>query len=205
MMNIQELTIGTGNKGKARELAAILVPIGIPIRDLSSFDDLPEPDETGSTFSENAAIKACEYARLTGTWVLADDSGLVVEALGGRPGVWSARFAGNGASDEENIEKLLDEMKDLAGNDREACFVCEMAVAGPEGDLLATSTGTCPGTIALKPSGFNGFGYDPIFIPEGFEQTFGELQDSVKNEISHRTVAARQIRDFFAKSAEKST
>lgn len=205
IMIIEGLTIGTGNKGKARELAAILAPLDIPIRDLSSFGFLPEPEETGATFAENAVIKAREYAKLTGSCVLADDSGLEVEALTGLPGVRSARYARIGASDEENIKKLLEELKDIPEKDRVACFVCEMAVAEPEGSIMVTATGTCPGLITLKPRGHNGFGYDPVFIPEGFEETFGELPDSIKNEISHRTVAARQIRDFFAKSALKPT
>ncbi|MCO6509794.1 MAG: RdgB/HAM1 family non-canonical purine NTP pyrophosphatase [Aridibacter famidurans] len=197
MKPLKRVVIGTRNEGKLSELIGLLGSSGVELLGLSSFEGIPEIPEDGSTFKENASNKASAYARLTGNWALADDSGLVVPALGGRPGVFSARFAGEDASDAENTAKLLKEMRDLVGESRSACFVCEMAVAAPSGDVVFRSEGRCDGTIAHKPSGINGFGYDPVFVPEGFSETFGELSEKVKSGISHRSAAASKIADFF--------
>ncbi|REJ77729.1 MAG: RdgB/HAM1 family non-canonical purine NTP pyrophosphatase [Acidobacteria bacterium] len=197
MYRPERLVIGTKNKGKIAELEALLAPLEIRLTGLDEFDSVPDVRETGSTFKENAGIKAREYAVFSGHWTLADDSGLVVYALDGKPGVFSARFAGNNASDLENTEKLLGEMTGLKGRDRRACFVCEMAVADDEGQVVFSALGRCEGTIADKPFGTNGFGYDPVFLPEGFDLTFGELPDEVKSRISHRAAAASEIADFF--------
>lgn len=191
------LVLGTSNEGKVREMRELLADVRLEIRGLGDFGGLPDVPETGNTFAENAALKASAYARLTGHWALADDSGLEVEALGGSPGVRSARFAGNSASDAENIEKLLQDLKNVESGKRGACFVCEMALSDPEGKIRHEAKGYCRGQISLKPIGFNGFGYDPIFIPDGFSETFGQIPGELKNEISHRTVAARKIKEFF--------
>lgn len=197
MKPLERVVIGTRNEGKVAELRGLLGSSGVELVGLSSFEGIPDVPEDGSTFGENAAQKASAYAKLTGHWALADDSGLVVPALGGRPGVFSARFAGEDASDAENTAKLLKEMCDLEDESRSACFVCEMAVAAPSGDVVFRSEGKCHGRIAHKPSGINGFGYDPVFIPEGFSKTFGELSEEVKSGISHRSAAASRIADFF--------
>ncbi|HUF03838.1 MAG TPA: RdgB/HAM1 family non-canonical purine NTP pyrophosphatase [Aridibacter sp.] len=199
MGTLNQVVIGTRNEGKIAELRELLGRTGVELLGLSAFEGLPDVPEDGSTFGENAAQKASAYARLTGNWALADDSGLVVPALGGRPGVFSARFAGKGASDAENTVKLLEKMRDLDSEERSACFVCEMAVADPSGAVIFRSEGRCEGTISHKPFGKNGFGYDPVFIPDGFSETFGELPDDVKSGISHRSAAASKIADFFVK------
>jgi XTP/dITP diphosphohydrolase len=195
----KELVIATGNPGKVREMVEMLEGVPLEIRSLADFADLPKVEETGRTFAENAAIKATAYATRTGALVLADDSGLEVPWLGGDPGVRSARFAGENASDAENTAKLLASMKNAEGKDRLACFVCEMAVADPSGEILFRASGTCRGSISHKPSGINGFGYDPVFVPEGFAESFGELPPKIKKNISHRSAALKQIIDFLGR------
>jgi XTP/dITP diphosphohydrolase len=192
-----QLLVGTNNAGKIRELNELLEELPVEIFGLSSFENISDVEETGATFAENAVLKAESYARQTGFWALSDDSGLEVEALGGAPGVFSARYAGENAGDEEKIRKLLDEL--AAGNDefRRARFVCAMALADENGDIKFLAEGVCEGRIALQPQGNNGFGYDPVFIPDGFEQTFGELSSTVKREISHRARAIQKIMRFL--------
>lgn len=197
MASLKQVVIGTRNKGKIAELGDLLGGTGIRLVGLSDFENVPDVPEDGTSFGENAAKKASAYAVRTDNWAVADDSGLVVPALGGKPGIFSARFAGEGASDAENTAKLLKEMHDLEGVKRSACFVCEMAVADPSGVVILTAKGECCGTISHKPFGTNGFGYDPVFIPDGFSKTFGELPDDVKSKISHRSAAASKIADFF--------
>ncbi len=196
------LLIATKNRGKVDEIGKMLAELPIQLQDLNNFPDIIEPQETGSTFAENAALKARSYALQTKLWALADDSGLEVEALNGAPGVYSARYAGENASDEDRIEKLLKELKNI--RERRAGFVCVMAVADETGAIKLTAEGVCSGQIALSASGANGFGYDPIFIPDGFSNTFGELSGDVKQEISHRAQALnkiiQQLRRFYAVS-----
>ncbi len=195
------VTIGTHNRGKLLEMSHLLGELPVDIRGLS--DDIIEIDETGETFVENAAIKAVGYARRTATYVLADDSGLAVAALDGRPGVSSARYAGVHTPFAEKMAALLRELDTVNSNDRRAEFVCSLAFASPEGEILHTVEGVCPGSIATVPSGSGGFGYDPIFIPDGCERTFAELEGAEKAKISHRARACEEIipflRDFFAK------
>lgn len=185
------LLIATTSAGKVRELRECLAPFeNIELAGLSDFSDLAEVAETGSTFRENAELKATGYARQTNCYVLADDSGLEVAALGGAPGVHSARYAGEGAGDAERIAKLLGE---LAGQThRSARFVCVLSCADPRGRIVNTWTGTCEGEIALAVAGSNGFGYDPVFIPAGYDRTFGELPPAIKNRLSHRARALKQ-------------
>lgn len=199
---IPEILIATQNAGKVRELKELLAGSAISVKSLSDFEDIAEPEETGLTFAENAALKASYYAEKTASWILADDSGLEVAALNNAPGVFSARYAGRGASDKDRIEKLLDELNQTQNENRAARFVCAMAIAGKDGAIKYLAEGICQGRIALTPKGTNGFGYDSIFIPDGFEESFGALSGDIKQEISHRAQATAKIirflRDFTA-------
>lgn len=197
-----QLLVATGNAGKIRELEEFLADLPLVLRGLKEFPNVSEVEETGATFAENAGLKAFGYAVQTGLWTLADDSGLEVDALGGAPGVFSARYAGENASDAEKIAKLLSELGE--NDNRRARFVCAMAVADESGEIKFFSEGVCDGQIALKPRGIKGFGYDSIFVPDGFEQTFGELSNEVKRKISHRARAMEKIiqylRGFYSTS-----
>ncbi|MDQ3821552.1 MAG: XTP/dITP diphosphatase [Acidobacteriota bacterium] len=193
----QELLIATHNEGKVAELKLLLAEFPARLRSLKEFPEIEEVEETGTTFAENAALKASSYAERTRLWTLSDDSGLEVNALGGAPGVYSARYKGPGLSYGERIRQLLEELSETGSDDRRARFVCVIAIANPQGEIVNSSTGTCEGTIARAPRGTNGFGYDPIFVPDGFEQTFGELPTDIKEEISHRARALRGARSFL--------
>ncbi len=185
-----QLVIASTNMHKVREIRDMLkvLPISFDLFTLSDFPNYTPPEETGATFEENAILKAVHAAAALQHWVLADDSGLVVPALQGAPGVRSARYAGNEASDLENRKKLLDEMQHLMDDDRQAFFECVIALASPEG-LKKCTKGTCEGVLLTKDRGSNGFGYDPIFVKHGYSKTFAELGDAVKNRISHRRKA----------------
>ena len=169
----------------------------VEIRSLADFPEIGDIEETGSTFQENAELKAREFARQTGVLCLADDSGLEVTVLGGAPGVHSARFAGPDTGYAEKMAKLLAMMDEAGREDRRARFVCAMSLADVDGRILHTVEGECRGRIAERPSGTSGFGYDPIFIPDGFAQTFGELGDDVKQRISHRAKAAELVSRYL--------
>lgn len=193
--------IATSNAGKTSELRELLKPLGVAVLPIGDLANVDVPDESGSTFAENASIKAAAYAAQIGEWVIADDSGLEVAALGGAPGIRSARFGGEGSTYYDKMLHLLGELE-LAGNDqREARFVSVIALAGPDGKVHLTAHGECRGTIAYEPRGSNGFGYDPIFVPEGCDLTFGEMLDVEKRSHSHRAKAAddliRQMLDFI--------
>lgn len=192
-----KLLVATNNAGKIRELNELLEDLPVELFGLNNFENISDVEETGATFAENAILKANSYALETGFWALSDDSGLEVEALGGAPGVFSARYAGEQADDAQRIAKLLDELAATGDQSRRARFVCVMAVADENGEIKFLAEGICDGKIALKPRGGNGFGYDPIFIPDGFEQTFGELSSTVKREISHRARAIKEIMRFL--------
>lgn len=192
-----ELLIATGNKGKAVELRSLLAGLPLRLRDLSEFPSAREVEETGRTFSDNAALKAQGYAGQTGLWTLADDSGLEVDALGGAPGVFSARYGGEGLTDADRVTRLLEELSRTTAKDRRARFVCVIAIADPRGQVMNLSTGTCEGRIVHAPRGTHGFGYDPVFLPDGFEQTFGELTAELKQDISHRALALKAARSFL--------
>ena len=191
------LVLGTTNAGKLRELAALLEPHAIACRSLADEPNAVEVEETGSTFAENAALKAGQQARALEAWVLAEDSGLVVPALGGAPGIFSARFAGagnaDGRADERNNALLLERLARHQGADRAAHYACHAALADPSGAIVATSAGTCGGVIATAPQGAGGFGYDPLFIVPEYHRTFGDLSPQVKGVISHRGRAMRAI------------
>ncbi len=192
-----ELLIATGNKGKIVELQSLLASLPLRLRSLAEFPDVSEVEETGTTFSDNAMLKASAYAGQTGLWALADDSGLEVDALGGAPGVFSARYGGAGLTDGERLERLLEELSQRAPQERRARFVCVIAVSDPQGQIVNISTGKCEGQIIHAPRGTGGFGYDPVFVPDGFEQTFGELPPEIKQNISHRALALQAARSFL--------
>ena len=192
-----ELLIATSNAGKVREALPLLDGLPLRWRSLAEFPAIAEVEETGATFAENAALKATAYAAQTGLWTLADDSGLEVDALGGAPGIFSARYGGEGASDAERIARLLDELSRTGDSERRARFVCVIAIADPDARLVNTSTGTCEGSIALAPRGEGGFGYDPVFIPDGYQESFGELPPELKQRISHRARALEAVRSFL--------
>jgi XTP/dITP diphosphohydrolase len=184
-----QLLVGTRNTGKLTEVRAAFCCPTVELLDLSAFPDAPEVIEDGATFVENAVKKAEAFAAHTGCWTLADDSGLEVLALDGRPGVYSARYAGEPADPERNNVRLLEE---LAGvEDRRARFVCVLALAVP-GAATVTVDGECGGRISITARGENGFGYDPVFIPDGYDDTFGELPAETKNRLSHRGRALRR-------------
>lgn len=188
-----QLLIATKNNGKVRELKELLAGLPVNLRSLDEFQNISEAEETGATFAENAVLKAQSYALQTGFWSLADDSGLEVEALSGAPGVFSARYAGENATDAEKIEKLSQQLSETKNEQRGARFVCAMAISDEKGKIKFLAEGICSGKIAATPSGNNGFGYDPIFIPDGFQQTFGELTGETKQKISHRALATKKI------------
>lgn len=196
-MIVMEIVLATKNAGKIRELGALLTAAPIKVLGLGRFETIAEPDETGATFSENAVLKAKYYALQTGRAALADDSGLEVEALGGAPGVFSARYGGENASYPEKISLLLEEIRQSGSTNRGARFVCAMAIADATGGIEFIAEGVCRGRLRDAPRGAGGFGYDPIFIPEGFSETFGELPDSIKQKISHRARAIEKIIRFL--------
>jgi len=187
-----ELLIATGNAGKIRELSQLLAGAPLRLRLLSEFDGVAEAEETGTTFAENATLKALHYSALGRMLTLSDDSGLVVDALGGAPGVRSARYAGREATYAERMSKLLGELDATGDEERRAHFVCVIAVVDPSAGTLHTFEGACEGRIARAPRGTGGFGYDPLFIPDGHDRTFGELPAEIKHTLSHRARALEQ-------------
>lgn len=188
------LLLGTRNPGKIHEIKLIIGDLGLELHSLQEFANVAVAEENAETYAENAIAKARFYARATGMLALADDSGLEVEALGGAPGVISARYAGEDATDGDRRELLLSELAKTGSRNRRARFVCAIAIADADGTVVNGSEGICEGTITFEPRGSSGFGYDPLFVPEGYEQTFAELSDEVKNRISHRARALRNLR-----------
>jgi len=188
------LLVATMNAGKLREYERLLADVpGLELETMTSFIDPVDVVEDRHTFRANALKKATEIARVAGMPCLADDSGLEVDALGGRPGVYSARYAGEGATDAQNNVKLLDELSDTADQQRTARFRCAIVVVDGTGRELATAEGACEGRIGRDPKGTHGFGYDPLFVPDGYAQTMAELGPETKNEISHRAQAAAKL------------
>ena len=195
------LVMASRNPGKIRELRQILADLDLNLVGLDDFPELPEIPETGTTFAENAAAKAREVVRLTQLPALADDSGLEVARLSGRPGVFSARYAQDrtaplAPTDADNWGKLLNEMRDLPWEERQARFVCAIALALPDGRLFE-ARGECAGRIASAPQGAQGFGYDPVFWVEEFGATMAQLGPEVKNRISHRARALAALREIL--------
>lgn len=196
----RQIVLATTNPGKLREIGQILAPLAVRVTGLEALADVDEPAEDGETFADNARDKALYYARQTGQWCLADDSGLVVDALDGAPGVHSARYAAEAmppiadraARDKANIDKLLTALDQTPEELRTARFVCRLALAGPDGILLEAS-GSLEGRILRRPRGENGFGYDPVFLVPDAGRTAAEMTPEQKNRISHRGQA---VRDF---------
>jgi XTP/dITP diphosphohydrolase len=197
-----DLLLATRNAHKTREIQQVLGP-AFTVSDLSAHPKIPDVRENGKSFEENAILKAVGASRRLPGFIVADDSGLEVDALGGAPGIFSARYAGENAMDKQNIEKLLGELARTAAEEakRSARFRCVIALAR-QGELLGTFEGIVEGTIIERARGLHGFGYDPIFVPRGFENTFAELPAEVKNTVSHR---AKAIRGLTAKLAALKT
>lgn len=194
---MRELLIATSNQGKVKELERLLAGIPVHLRRLSDFPDVSEPIEDGETFTANALLKARCYAGATRLFTLADDSGLEVDALDGAPGVRSARFGGSDATYAERMRMLNEQLSTRDERERTARFVCVIALADPQTGETQTFEGRCEGRIAAEPRGTGGFGYDPLFIPEGYERTFGELPEEIKQQISHRARALRLAVEFI--------
>ncbi len=186
-----KLVLATRNLGKVRELSDMLSQqCSIEVLSMRDFPEAPDVVEDGETYQDNAKKKAVDIASYSGILALADDSGLEVDALDGVPGVHSARYVGSDASDADRIAKLLAAIRDVPDNERTARFKCAVAVAEPNGPADVVM-GVCDGKIIREPRGSQGFGYDPVFVPHGFDQTFAELGEKVKNHISHRAKALR--------------
>lgn len=191
------LVVATRNEKKGREILSLLAPPwerrpgleGLEVVTLASLPDVPEVVEDEETFAGNARKKAREVAAATRSWVLADDSGLAVDVLGGAPGVLSARYAGEHGDDDANNRKLLEALRDMPDEKRGAAFVCSLAVSDPNGEIRLESRGECRGIITREARGPGGFGYDPLFLIAEYHQTFGELSALVKQQLSHRARA----------------
>ena len=197
------LLVATRNPHKTRELQQILGS-DFTVRDLRAHSEISEIAETGTSFEENAKLKALAVSRKLPGLVAADDSGLEVDALGGAPGIYSARYAGANATNKERIDKLLEELAriDAKKEQRSARFRCVLALAR-NGEVLGTFEGIVEGQIADRPRGSHGFGYDPIFVPNGFQQTFGQLRPAEKNQLSHRARALKKLRAFLNSRASQ--
>jgi XTP/dITP diphosphohydrolase len=192
MSKPKRVVLATRNQGKVREFNKLFAQLGWEGISLAEFDDVPEVIEDGDTFEANAIKKAVEISTYLNLPAVGDDSGLEVDALEGRPGVYSARFAGEHASDEDNWKKLLHEMSDVPEEKRTARFRCTLALVEPGGEPLI-ATGSCEGIIAREPAGTNGFGYDPVFHLPAMNKRMAELSSEEKNQISHRAMAMQQL------------
>lgn len=189
-----KLVLGSRNKKKLGELLDLLGDLPIELTDLSPYPNAPEVDETGTTFEANARLKATQLAPVLGEWVLGEDSGLCVPALGGAPGVYSARYAGTHGDDAANNAKLLAELNGKTGDDRAAYYVSTAALANPQGEVVAVVDGKCWGVIGTAAKGTGGFGYDPLFYIQEYHASFGELSGRVKHALSHRGRAVAKLR-----------
>lgn len=191
----REILIASRNKGKIAEIQQIFADVPVKLRTLADFPDAPEVEETGKTFSENARLKAVAYARHANLWALADDSGLEIDALEGRPGIHSAHYAGKHGADGSNNDKVFRELENIIDEKRTARFRAAMVLANPQGVILAESEGSVEGLITRELRGSAGFGYDPLFLVPEFGQTMAELGLEIKNRISHRAQALRRLRE----------
>lgn len=183
------IVLASRNQKKAREVAEILAPAGFRVIPVTEFPDVPEVEEDGLTFAANAAKKASEVARHLGQWVIGEDSGLQVDALNGGPGIYSARYSGEGATDEKNNQKLMAELINVPEEKRGAGYLCSVALSSPAGDIRVACEGTCRGRILREANGAGGFGYDPYFLIPEYHLTFGQLSSVVKHRLSHRARA----------------
>ncbi|GAM12120.1 XTP/dITP diphosphatase [Mesobacillus selenatarsenatis] len=195
---MESVIIATKNIGKAKEFEKLFLPKGLAVKTLLDYPEIEDVEETGTTFEENAILKAETIANNLGVRVIADDSGLEIDALEGRPGVYSARYAGSEKNDENNIDKVLEELQGVPERERTARFCCALAMAEP-GKETVTVFGTCEGRILNERRGSNGFGYDPIFFVETEGKAMAELASDEKNKISHRANAIRKLDDLLKK------
>lgn len=191
------MIIATRNAKKLAEIRDLLAPWGIDVHAVSEFADVPEVEETGSTFAENAALKATQTAMYLHDWCLGEDSGLMVDALDGQPGVYSARYSGQHATDESNNHKLIAALAGVPAHNRTAEYVCHVAVSDPAGVVRVSVEATCRGCIVDEARGTNGFGYDPHFLIPEYHRTFGELSPMVKRCLSHRARAFTRAIPFI--------
>lgn len=201
---MRKLLVATKNRGKTKEIKELIGDFFDDVLTLSDFNENINIIEDGKTFEENALKKAKTIYSLYKLPTLADDSGLEVDALDGRPGVYSARYAGENATDEEKIKKLLEELKNIPEEKRGAQFVCVLTFIDENGRVYQTK-GICRGKIGFEPKGVNGFGYDPIFIPEGYNATFAELESKEKNKISHRAKAFEKLKTILGEIYNEDT
>ena len=193
---MRELIVATKNKGKLKEIQRLLAGFDLRITSLADYPKCPDIVEDGDTFASNAVKKAVTIARYTKKLVLGEDSGLEVKALGNRPGIYSARFAGEDATDKRNNAKLLRLLRDVPSDKRQARYRCFAALADG-GNVIALVSGSCRGVIATRARGKNGFGYDPLFLIPRYKQTFGELDPAIKAKMSHRFRALRKMKKAF--------
>ena len=199
---MQALLIATHNPGKIQEYRLLLADLALQVTSLSEQGIGHQAPETGDTFAANARIKALAFAEMTGLWTWADDSGLEVDALDGRPGVLSARYGGHGLSDRDRYRRLLDELQGIRPEDRTARFRCAVCIARPDGKTFIAED-SVEGVITSQPAGENGFGYDPVFYLPEYQMTMAQLPAALKNKLSHRGKAARAARRFLAELLEK--
>lgn len=193
---MKEIIVATKNRGKALDFIGMFEPLGFEVKTLHDYDEIKDVEETGTTFEENAVIKAEVVAKRLGKIVIADDSGLIVDALNGEPGIYSARYAGEHKDDEANIDKVLKKLKSVPDHERTARYYCALALAFPDG-RTTTVNGTCEGIIRHERRGTNGFGYDPIFYMNELGKTMAEITLEEKNQISHRAEAMRKLKDIL--------
>jgi XTP/dITP diphosphohydrolase len=191
------LVLGSRNKKKLKEMLSLLGDLPLELTDLTPYLDAPEVEETAGTFVGNATLKATQLAKALGVWVVGEDSGLCVPALGGAPGVDSALYAGTHGADEANNDKLLREMAALAGDERAAYYVSTAVLSDPTGRVVGEVEGRCHGRIVEERRGAGGFGYDPLFLVPEYGKTFGELPPEVKQQMSHRARAFEQLRPII--------
>jgi XTP/dITP diphosphohydrolase len=200
-MTQHTLIIATGNVHKVEEFELLLKNLDFNVCSAEVCGGMPEVDENGSTFAANAQLKAEALRKLApmGAWVMADDSGLEVDALDGAPGIYSARYAGEDASDHDNLVKLLDAIKNVPKEKRTARFRCVLCVIDPDG-YTTHYDGSCEGRLDVEVHGDRGFGYDPIFVPDGYSESFAQLGDEVKSQLSHRAKAVEWMRTIVGTS-----
>ena len=197
------IVLASRNQKKTAEVASLLATVGFEVIPVTQFPDVPEVVEDGDTFAANAAKKATEVAVKLNQWVIGEDSGLRVDALKGKPGIYSARFAGENATDESNNQKLLQELIGVADDQRGAGYVCSVALSDPTGKVQVVAEGTCRGRILAEARGEGGFGYDPYFLIPEYHCTFGQLSALVKRQLSHRARAFHQFLPNLLKVADQ--
>ncbi len=188
-MSSRTVVLASRNKKKTKEVSEILAAVGFVVIPVTNFPDVPDVDEDGRTFAENAAKKASQVARQLKQWVIGEDSGLMVDALNGAPGIYSARYSGAGATDEKNNAKLMAELAGVPDEKRGAGYICSVALSNPDGEIRIACEGTCRGRILHEANGEGGFGYDPYFLIPEYHLTFGQLSSVVKHRLSHRARA----------------